>query len=481
MKLQNIFRLQKLYYIFFVRQVLSIGILKEKLFRAIALLVTTAFVIGATIFLYYIFDETLVVENLDLMLFIIRMQGLNIVVWTAIIFLFLKLLFLRKGSFLKMTFQLPITMKERSASLLLFELNTAMAVVILVSISHTFAILLRTHFSYALLLICAVIFTSLAFYLILQLLYVLISYCLKLLKLEKLRLFFVILIFTGILYLLYQDITESVLSSNDFSSITHWSQLFITLYEQYNFILSFLIFIFLFIVSTVAIVLIPNHSYIDENLYFKIKGKPIKRNFNLFNVYFMQVFRRIENYATVGMTYLFFIFLLITNITHPLNVLFLNITSGIYIYIQTDKIRMLHFKLQYSALKDYCCLIVSQMSYIIITSLPILFGYLMFNLNEISILFLRDIVTIYFNVLLGIILTTMIGILFPAKKENPFSPIVGTVIVVIMMVSMVLILQFLQLEPLLISIITICSYILVIYLSWLGLVKLQEEIVCGKN
>ena len=169
MKLQNIFRLQKLYYLFFLRQVLSVGVLKEKLFRILFVGLAMGLLIMTFIFNYNLFDDSLVLPEIDWLSSLTRGRAIQVVTWTITAFIMIKLLFLKKGSFLKMTAQLPITNQERHLSLLVFELLMVLLLVILVSSSFAVAFFLRFGITSTMLLLSGSLFTCLTLYLMLQL------------------------------------------------------------------------------------------------------------------------------------------------------------------------------------------------------------------------------------------------------------------------------------------------------------------------
>src|SRR5699024_6449536 len=148
MKLKNIFNLQKLYFLFIFRRILSVGILKEKTFKAFLLIVTAVTITATTVFLYKLLDDSQVSEQINFIYFSIKMQAVNIIFWTMIIFVFSRIIFLKKGDFLKITNQLPITHNERNSSFIIFELLMSVTIICLISIALMMAVVLRTNLLY---------------------------------------------------------------------------------------------------------------------------------------------------------------------------------------------------------------------------------------------------------------------------------------------------------------------------------------------
>ncbi|WP_273716752.1 hypothetical protein [Alkalihalobacillus pseudalcaliphilus] len=472
MKLKNIFNLQKLYFLFISRRILSVGILKEKIFKVLIFIAIAVTITVSTVFLYFFLDDTDVSGQINFIYFVIKMQGVNIIVWTMIIFLFTRIIFLKKGDFLNITNQLPITHNERNSSFIFFELLMSLTIIFLISMAVIIAIVLRTDIHYIPLLICTVIFTSLTGYLLLQLINSIILYTLNVIKLEKVSSLVSILGFIVILVILYLDIVKSITNINyNTADFSHWSQFYIEMYSNYGFVVTFLIFVTISFLLLLFILYIPNNFGSEDNHYIKIK-QPIKFRLTMFNLYILQISRRVENLTILIIAYFLAISLLFLDILNPLYAMFLVTTSGLYIYTQTDAIRINYYRFNYSAIKDYLNLITSQYIYILITSLPILILGLLINKGNFN---LYDTLIIFGQLVLIIILATLIGILFPAKKDNPFSPFIGFLIMVIISGFISLILQFLDLSNLYNSILMLILYIFVIYISCLGLIKLKEE------
>ncbi|KMK76205.1 hypothetical protein AB990_13390, partial [Alkalihalobacillus pseudalcaliphilus] len=135
MKLKNIFNLQKLYFLFISRRILSVGILKEKIFKVLIFIAIAVTITVSTVFLYFFLDDTDVSGQINFIYFVIKMQGVNIIVWTMIIFLFTRIIFLKKGDFLNITNQLPITHNERNSSFIFFELLMSLTIIFLISMA----------------------------------------------------------------------------------------------------------------------------------------------------------------------------------------------------------------------------------------------------------------------------------------------------------------------------------------------------------
>jgi|GEM_PF-2781859 len=473
MRLQNIFRLQKLYYLFFIRQVLSVGILKEKQFRLLAIFLLLAW-LTITIFANYdLFEGSLVLPEVNLESVLIRSRVMEVVTWTIGAFILIKLLFLKKGAFLQMTIPLPITNRERNTSLLLFELLMILFIVTLLSVSYAIAFAFRFGLFAIVLLVSVSAFTCLTLYLLLQLGYVLVSYGLDVVNLVKLKTIFVYLILAVKFVFIQQSITTYMLRSG-FEGF-HWSLFFIWLNDEVHFIAPFLIFLSMGSILLLLILYVPNQAYIEEKSYANIKLLFLKKT-KLINIYLLQLIRRIENYITVILSGALFIFLkryvMTAGIINPFNAVMLVALLGLYTYTQTDKIRMIAYKLNYRCWYDYFALIFSQMLFISFLSI-------LFFIVDLFISNTRFVVTsylnIYFNTFITVLVTTYAGVLFPTKKENPFSPFMGTILTMILMAALFYFSAVLSFSVIADTLIRFVFCIFIISVSWIGLVKLKEE------
>lgn len=481
MKLQNIFRLQKLYYLFFIRQVLSVGILKEKLFRIVASVILFSLLTATFLFNYNLFDGSLVLPDIDWESSLIRSRLTQAVTWSSASFIFIKLLFLKKGSFLQMTSQLPVTNRQRNLSLILFELIMIILIVSCFSLSYAIAFMFRFGLAGMLVLVTTFFMTCVALYLLLQLMYMLISYTLTILKLVKFQTIIVYLTLAISFVFINHSTTQFLLGPTFGHEGFHWSILFFWLHEELHLIFSILTFLISSSIIGYLILLIPINSYIKENNYANI-NIPFVKNSKLLHLYLLQLVRRVENYVTVILSCTLFIFLITYIMTadmiNPLVALMLIALLGLYTYAQTDGIRLISYKLNYRASYDYLCLIFSQIVYVSIISLPLLLLHVLLS----DTLFpLISYLNVYFNIIITIIVTTYAGILFPTKKDNPFSPFIGTIMTMIFLGIGFYFLALTNVGMLInISLRMVFSSFIGI-VSWFGLVKLKEEAQYEKN
>ena len=296
--------------------------------------------------------------------------------------------------------------------------------------------------------------------------------------LEKLRLF---KIKTPILFLMYTtyfliffhlstQISSEILVS--YLNKENPPKYLVLIWDRLNNNLGFGIttFIFITVVSLLiySLIYIPDYAYLQKNIFNKFSH--ISKPLNYLSVYFLALFRRTENINLVIIAYLFIIYLIYAGKdNYFLWPIFIFCINGIYLYIQTEEIRFLQFKIGYSPWTDYLTLLLSQLMWGGIFSLPIFLIFFIKGNDLRSFLYTCGIY------LFSIVMFTMIGIIFPPKRENPFSVFLSFAVVLTFVCVIVLSLFILQLPDLWNKIVFAFVFFAGVLISIQGLIKLKEE------
>ncbi|WP_129657370.1 hypothetical protein [Rothia uropygialis] len=96
---------------FFVRRVLSAGLFRNRLRRAI-LLSGLVVALAAMSLVAYVFLRDLDIESAAAV-WLLRLAGVTSMTWVIILFMFVKVLFAKSDEVLALTFQLPVTNRVR--------------------------------------------------------------------------------------------------------------------------------------------------------------------------------------------------------------------------------------------------------------------------------------------------------------------------------------------------------------------------------
>ncbi|WP_342542079.1 hypothetical protein MHH33_13985 [Paenisporosarcina sp. FSL H8-0542] len=144
--------------------------------------------------------------------------------------------------------------------------------------------------------------------------------------------------------------------------------------------------------------------------------------------------------------------------------------NGIYHYVNTNSIRKLWWKTNYTVWKDYVFLISSQILYILFISLPLVIIVLIFNTSLTTNFMALASVTV------AVFLFTLVGILFPPYDDNPFSVIISFVIIFTIIIVLAIGIAILQLSTTQNFIFVGFIFFVIIYFSIFGLKKIREEV-----
>lgn len=471
MRFSHINHLIKLFFMYFFRKVLSVGVLKNPLFKILFGISIIVILFAMSALMHGFFIE-IGNKNQEVDL-ILKVYTTTITIWTIIAFIFLKILFAKSDKLLKITMSFPVNMKERNLALLIFEVFMTFCFICMISLSITIALLLLFGVRYLGMIICNIFYLSATLYLVMQLFYSLIGWSLEKLKLSKIKNPILFLIYTTyflIFFHLSAQFSSQILVS--YLNKENAPKYFVLIWDRLNNIFGFGIttLIFFIVISLLIFILIyiPDYAYLQKNIFNKLihVSKPL----NYLSVYFLALFRRTENTNLVIIAYLFIIYLIYAGESNYLLwPIFIFCVNGIYLYIQTEEIRFLQFKIGYSVWNDYLTLLVSQLMWGGMFSLPIIFLFFLTGNGLGSFLYMCSVY------LFSVVMFTMIGILFPPKKENPFSVFLSFAIILTFFSVIVLALFILQLPELWNKIVIAFVFFASILISIQGLIKLKEE------
>ena len=464
----NLFQIIKLY---FIRKVLNLGPLKNPLFRFSIIFVFLLILSGLT-FIIYTFFEGIENQTAGIRL-ILTVYTVTILLWTLIIFIFVKMLFMKSTDFLKLTFTFPVTMQERNTALLIFEMAISILLISILSSSVIISLVIKYHFQFLPQLITCIFFTSITAYLLLQVVTKILLYIINIFKLVKLKDVFIIIFFSLIFFELYansrfivEDIILSYLDHKDPSF--HIAIIWPWIMWNSNLFITSLIFLAVSICFVILVIIIPDNSYMSSQKYVYVSIR--KKQINLFTSYLYSIMRKEDTLNYVAISYLVF-FILFANGYHEylLYSLLPIAFNGIYHFVNTNRLRKLTQQIDYSVLRDYIYLIGSQLINIVFYSIPMLICMVVLGLFD------RHSIEALAVIVVSVLMFSLVGILFPPYEDNPFSIMISFFIIFslgIFLAFMIFILQLSVLYNIILFMMLVC---MVVYLSMLGLVKLKEE------
>ncbi|WP_333887895.1 hypothetical protein [Clostridium sp.] len=469
MRFDKVWEVFKLLCKFFERNVLSLGILKNKLFRVIVAGILILLIFSISMMVYMFFKNT--DSSIGQTSIVLDIYSCTIVMWTYIIFLFMKILFIKKDSFTRFTQQLPVTHKEKNTAVLVFEVCMSLLAVNIIASSVVFALIARYGFVLGFRIICDIYFMNVASYLVLELLYRLILWILDVLKIVRMRSAIIICFLSAILVLIYSifyiRIVDMLLLNYADKKGTSILLIFTYLMDKYSFALSVTFFLCVITILCILIVIIPNNMNSSTNLFLRL-GK--SKRITMLHGYFLNISRRIDTYNYLFIITFVYILSVICNVSKAYYLVLVLAVNGVYTYVQTDDLRILLVQKKYSIVSDYVYLILSQTIYMSIVAVPFIIVSCICGDDFISSLLLFPLI------LLSVIMFTLVGIVFPPKRENPFSVFIGFITVTMIFMAMFSVCFILSLGTFGKALVLFFVTIITIYYSILGLNNLRREV-----
>lgn len=150
-RINKITELVKLIWIFFERKVLNYGLLKHKFFRLIISTIILFFTISLAVIMYRFWTES--DSSVMQTTAVLDVYSCTVMMWIFVCFLFIKILFMKTGTFMKFAIQFPVTKREIKIAILVFELSISLIVISFISMS----VILSLIFKYGIIFISRII------------------------------------------------------------------------------------------------------------------------------------------------------------------------------------------------------------------------------------------------------------------------------------------------------------------------------------
>lgn len=440
MRYSKVNEMVQLLFLFFRRNVLHVGLLKSKMFRLFMCAVVLGVISFLSFELFYFFKS--VNSNISQTRVVLDAYSCSVFMWTFLVFLFVKMLFMKKGSLVGFTMQMPVTNKEKNLAVLVFEILIALALVFILSSSMIIALICRNGVFFLTRMCCNILFTCVTEYFLFELAYLILGWICSWLGLGKVKNVINICILSLLLICFYlvviPDVFLSILYTYKEQTGTASILFFTRIAERYHFGIAFLVFMLIVAVLGGLILAIPNHELEGNDNYVKFLGWKMKHH-TIGGAYFFAFLRKTDtiNYYLIAL--FLFGMMQVTKIENGCYAILILTLNALYAYVQTDELRYIMMQKRYSVGKDYALLIGTQVLEIWILSVPMLIVTLA-TTGKITFLLLFAA-----SVIFSVIFFTMAGILFPAKNENPFSAITGILFLVIVLMAVMAVCFFLKL------------------------------------
>lgn len=426
---------------FFRRRVLNAGILRSGPVKVVLGALAVA-LIGVCCAAAYLFLEP-VVTQASVWRLLFDTATISLVLWVQIAFLFVKVLFLNAEGLLELSFQLPLTNRERVAALLAYEVVMTGVVVGVGFVALGVASLLLLGPRAVPPLLISIVVPVVLTYLGLSILHLLLTRVLGLLQLRAvqnvalvLTLFTLVVIYARSMPTLVTAVSRGYLDGRDtllWVTAVSWT-------ARHHGVLVTLAGAALLValLSALVVGLTPS-QHVRHSRYLKVPvagwlGRRL-------SPYDWCLLRNSQTVLSVATAVMLFAYLSVAPVANPLWSLALLSFSGLYQFAATQPLRMIPGAAT-APWRTYARLLRAQL---------LLFA--MFGLPAVAISALigsttaASGATALFGCVVGLTVSLCIGIVFPAEKDNPFSIFIGLSVTVVVVALAALGLGVLQLPP----------------------------------
>jgi hypothetical protein len=368
----------------------------------------------------------------------------SLVLWVKIAFLLVKVLFINAEGMLQLSYQLPVTNRERATAFLMYEaaMTAVVAAAGLVSLSVSALILLGPSATGY--ITASVVLPVALTYLVLSVLYQLLTRMWMLVGLSRMAgllnvlvLFSVLAFYSAQMTSMIQDVSGAYLDKRtEYTWVTSvswgWHEL-----GPWTTLAAVTALSALLVV--LAFALAPN-QHVRQSRYLKLPGSVRLRG--VLGPYDWCLLRSAQTVAAAAMAVAVFVYLLLAKpSTNPMWGLAALSFGGLYQFTATQPLRMLPGA-RASAWQVYARLIRAQTVLLAVFAVPALAITTAVHPDR----FLSSSVALA-SCLGGSVMTTCISVVFPAEKDNPFSVFLGLSVVAVVMGLSVIGLGMLSLPP----------------------------------
>lgn len=437
MRLAHVATLVRMFFVYFFRRVLSYGPLKNPGAR----LGLTALVIvtGAGMFLgaYQFLEGLLKPDSLPLLA---RLSSVSTVFWTLVIFLFIKILFMKSDKLLQFTLQLPTGHRERTAALMVYEAGMVLSAITVLFLPLSSALLALLGLSSLPYLASGLAIPAIITYLLASVLYNLTMMLMLRVGLgRQAHLFTAVLVALAIfVYNSYFPTFVQKISADYFKSVVanHYADVFTYILSRWGQGVMWLGFLGCAGVLLALVVVSSPRRYPEVH---KFTRTSIPWPQLAVWPYLTALIRRWESWVTVGVAYACIVMLFFRGDDGTfLYGLGLLVTQGIYAFSATDSLRRLP-GYHRGAGSEVGLLLSAQLIQFVVAALPVA---LLLALRPGELLFAGKVVLACGS---AIILTTLVGIIFPHDRDNPFAAFVSYGVCVLMITAVGIMVSVLQL------------------------------------
>ncbi|QXJ22891.1 hypothetical protein AGRA3207_003967 [Actinomadura graeca] len=419
MRLRHSAALARLLFVFFRRRVLKMGVLRSTPVKVFALS-AAALLLGVLCASAYFFLKSLV-DDMAAWRLLFDTSTVSLVLWVQIAFLLVKVLFINAEGMLTLSYQLPLTNRERSVAFLMYEAGTTGIVAGVGFVSLAVSALLLLGPDAVPRITASIILPVLLTYLALSVVYQLLARLWGLIGLSRIAGVLSVLVMFGLVVLysvqmrtLITDVSEDYLEKRTrYSWVTSvsWS------WHRYGAVPALAGAVLLAAVLMVLTLALTPNQHVRQSRFLNVSMGRLPGRF--LNAYDWCLLRNSQTSIGAVMTVALFAYLTLRSAVNPMWSLAVLSLGGLYQFTATQPLRMIPGTAT-SPWRIYGRLVKAQVVLLVLFAVPGLAILLAADRDA----FVQSGPALL-GCLGGVVMTTCISIVFPAEKDNPFSVFLG--------------------------------------------------------
>jgi hypothetical protein len=472
MRLRHSLAMARMLMLFFSRRVLRKGALRSAPVRIAAVVgVLALLVMGATV-AYAFFKD--VGADSEVWRFLFEVSTVSLILWVQIAFLIVKILFMNSEEILELTFQLPVTNRERAVAFMIYEISMTGTVVSLGAFSFTVAALLLLGPAVIPQLLVSIILPVILAYLLLSVIYQILARICGILRLRSIENVLLVLVLFGIL-VLYASKMQALVGDASRAYLTQevkftWLTSLSWAAHRYGSFATIAAATILAFALILLVLRLAPSRHVRHSRYLNLPMGRWARRF--LGPYDWCLLRSSQTLVNATTALVLFVYLLIDPRLNPLWSFAILSVGGLYQFAATQPLRVLVGTTS-SPWRIYGLLVRAQLVLLALFAIP---GGLILLVVDAQAL--AQGATAFVGCIGGILVTTCVGIIFPSEKDNPFSVFVGMSLVGVILALAIIVLGLLQLPP---AAVSACLAGLLALLVWYGVYGIKASEMRRRN
>lgn len=467
MRPKSVVLLFRLFWLFIVRRVVGRGLLAGPAARLSAALLLVAAFAGFNVLSYVVTRQYL--GGTGLLEPVLQVANASVGFWVLIAYTLIRVLFMKADELLKLSFNLPVTNKERTMGFALFESSLVLLVTVFIFGAFSISTVLIEGTDYIPKVLASIWFPAISTYLLLSLGYYLLERALQALRIARLRGLVVPMVLAiGLAAAFPQtneqssQIAESYVSGREYNAPV---LLYAKLLEDVGLWFSILVLLATSAALVQAIVAIAPRNYVPMRRFFVIL--PSRLAGHKFGVYILILFRSFETMVAFSFILIYSAFAWFEHLVLPPYALALITFQGVYAFSNSEPLRRIA-TYPGRTVANYLRLVGSQGVLLVVVGVPVV------GLSLAQGVPLEACLPVLGFCVSNILISTLVGIAFPPEKGNPFTVIIGVLLTLILVMIVALGLNVLNFEPITNTAIFTALNLLVVFYSILGMRRMER-------